>query len=76
MDRLDRDHIAARSLSIHAPDLDDVFFALTGRSDTDTRRSPIEGDVPMTTLSYTLADSKTMLRRNLVRASATRSSST
>ena len=35
MDQLDRDHIAARSLSIHAPNLDDVFFALTGRSDSE-----------------------------------------
>jgi ABC-2 type transport system ATP-binding protein len=31
MDRLDRDGIEARTLSIHTPDLDDVFFALTGR---------------------------------------------
>ena len=32
MERLDRGGIEARSLSIHTPDLDDVFFALTGRS--------------------------------------------
>jgi ABC-2 type transport system ATP-binding protein len=32
MERLDRERIEARSLSIHTADLDDVFFALTGRS--------------------------------------------
>jgi ABC-2 type transport system ATP-binding protein len=32
MDRLDREGIEARALSIHTPDLDDVFFALTGRT--------------------------------------------
>jgi ABC-2 type transport system ATP-binding protein len=31
MDRLDVERVEARSLSIHTPDLDDVFFALTGR---------------------------------------------
>ena len=31
MDRLDAHHVEARSLTIHTPDLDDVFFALTGR---------------------------------------------
>ncbi|GAA1977679.1 ATP-binding cassette domain-containing protein [Microbacterium pumilum] len=32
MDRLDHDGLEARSLSIHTPDLDDVFFSLTGRA--------------------------------------------
>jgi len=31
LDQLDRDAIAVDGLSVHTPDLDDVFFALTGR---------------------------------------------
>jgi ABC-2 type transport system ATP-binding protein len=31
LDRLDLEHIEAGELSVHTPDLDDVFFALTGR---------------------------------------------
>jgi len=39
MERLERGGIEARGLSIHTPDLDDVFFALTGRSgDAATER--------------------------------------
>ena len=34
LDRLDRTAIEAGSLSIHTPDLDDVFFALTGHPGT------------------------------------------
>ena len=34
MDELDRTGVEARSLSIHTPDLDDVFFALTGHDAT------------------------------------------
>ncbi len=34
LDRLDREAIEIDDLSIHTPDLDDVFFALTGRHDT------------------------------------------
>jgi ABC-2 type transport system ATP-binding protein len=34
LDRLDDESIAVNDLSIHTPDLDDVFFALTGQSDT------------------------------------------
>jgi ABC-2 type transport system ATP-binding protein len=30
LDRLDSAHIEVDDLSIHTPDLDDVFFALTG----------------------------------------------
>ncbi|MDH6181793.1 ABC-2 type transport system ATP-binding protein [Microbacteriaceae bacterium SG_E_30_P1] len=33
LDRLDAAHIEVADLSIHTPDLDDVFFALTGRVD-------------------------------------------
>ena len=36
MDRLDRWHVEARALTIHTPDLDDVFFALTGHDTTPT----------------------------------------
>jgi ABC-2 type transport system ATP-binding protein len=35
LDRLDRDSIKVEGLSVHTPDLDDVFLALTG---TDTKR--------------------------------------
>ena len=31
LDRLDQASVAVDDLSIHTPDLDDVFFALTGR---------------------------------------------
>nr|AGS49377.1 ABC transporter, ATP-binding component [uncultured bacterium esnapd4]QEO74963.1 ABC transporter ATP-binding protein [uncultured bacterium] len=33
LDRLDRDAVAVESLSMHTPDLDDVFLALTGNPD-------------------------------------------
>jgi ABC-2 type transport system ATP-binding protein len=34
LDRLDHEAIAVDGVSVHTPDLDDVFFALTGHSDT------------------------------------------
>ena len=34
LDRLDAAQVEVDDLSIHTPDLDDVFFALTGRTDT------------------------------------------
>jgi len=34
LDRLDAANVEVDDLSIHTPDLDDVFFALTGRVDT------------------------------------------
>jgi len=34
LDRLDHAAIAVDGLSVHTPDLDDVFFALTGHPDT------------------------------------------
>ncbi len=34
LDRLDDHSVAVESVSVHAADLDDVFFALTGRGDT------------------------------------------
>ena len=36
IDELDRAAIDVHELSIHTPDLDDVFFALTGRADSTT----------------------------------------
>ena len=35
LDRLDRDGIEVGELSVHTPDLDDVFLALTGQPDKD-----------------------------------------
>jgi ABC-2 type transport system ATP-binding protein len=37
LDRLDRDAVAVESLSMHTPDLDDVFLALTGNPDKVTQ---------------------------------------
>jgi len=37
LDRLDRREVEVDSLTVHTPDLDDVFFALTGRRDTESR---------------------------------------
>ena len=34
LDRLDTANLEVDDLSIHTPDLDDVFFALTGRVET------------------------------------------
>ena len=34
LDRVDRERITARALTVHTPDLEDVFFALTGRRGT------------------------------------------
>jgi len=31
LDRLDSEAISVEGLSVHVPDLDDVFFALTGQ---------------------------------------------
>ena len=53
MERLDRTGSRPVSLSIHTPDLDDVFFALTGRADGRRR----EGGGVMSALMYTLSDS-------------------
>lgn len=36
IDRFDGQSITVENLSIHTPDLDDVFFALTGKSKSDT----------------------------------------
>ena len=50
--------IEVESLSVHTPDLDDVFLALTGEPD---RKG---GPSRMSTLAYAIRDSATMLRRN------------
>jgi ABC-2 type transport system ATP-binding protein len=39
LDRLDTAGIEVEDLSVHTPDLDDVFFALTGRTDSTTDQS-------------------------------------
>lgn len=36
LDRLDRQSIEVETLTVHTPDLDDVFFALTGHPTTET----------------------------------------
>jgi ABC-2 type transport system ATP-binding protein len=38
LDRLDDRSVAADGLSIHTPDLDDVFFALTGHASADSEK--------------------------------------
>ncbi len=43
--RLDDESVEVAGLTVHAPDLDDVFFALTGH-DTDTHQTKIEEPVP------------------------------
>ena len=61
---LDEAGVDVVDLAIHTPDLDDVFFALTGR---DAHADGIEnrrGALPMTS-TYALRDSTTMLRRDL-----------
>ena len=63
LDRLDDASVEVDELSVHTPDLDDVFLALTGQPDTATPTA--EGDRPMSTLAYAVRDSRTMLRRNL-----------
>ncbi len=44
LDRLDKANLEVDDLSIHTPDLDDVFFALTGKKDAsgkaDTEGNP------------------------------------
>ena len=58
---LDDAGVEVEHLSIHSPNLDDVFFAVTGRP---TRGGPVPA---MTSMTYTVADSATMTRRNLRR---------
>ena len=48
LDRLDAESIEVAALSVHTPDLDDVFLALTGHPDQH------EGDPAMSTLTYAL----------------------
>ena len=68
LDQLYEAHVAVEGLSIHAPDLDDVFLTVTGKScRRPARRGPhtTRSSATMTTLAYTLSDSRVMLRRNL-----------
>jgi ABC-2 type transport system permease protein len=57
-------HVDVDRFSIHTPDLDDVFFVVTGDATEVARTAAQEVLQPMT-LTYTLTDSATMLRRNL-----------
>jgi ABC-2 type transport system ATP-binding protein len=41
LDRLDGQSIEVGGLSIHTPDLDDVFLTLTGQSDNDKEKEPV-----------------------------------
>ena len=41
LDRLDAKGIEVDDLSIHTPDLDDVFFALTGRTGASDEADPV-----------------------------------
>jgi len=45
LDRLDAADIEVADLSIHTPDLDDVFFALTGKTDVAGTTEPADGRV-------------------------------
>jgi ABC-2 type transport system ATP-binding protein len=40
LDRLEQEHIEVDALTVHAPDLDDVYFALTGHPVTEKDRTP------------------------------------
>ena len=65
LDQLDSASIEVEGLSIHTPDLDDVFFALTGQPDDSARPDSQKVTQSMSTMSYAVADSATMLRRSL-----------
>ena len=69
LDWLDSAGIEADELTVHTPDLDDVFFALTGTAPQPASpAAPAQGDCPMSSLSLAVRDSSTMLRRNLLHA--------
>jgi ABC-2 type transport system ATP-binding protein len=40
LERLDDASVEVDSLSVHTPDLDDVFLTLTGQPDNDKEREP------------------------------------
>ena len=61
---LDEAGVDVVDLAIHTPDLDDVFFALTGRDAHAAESRTEEEALPMTS-TYALRDSTTMLRRDL-----------
>ena len=42
LDRLDNASIEVEELSVHTPDLDDVFLALTGRTDNAGRTDDVK----------------------------------
>lgn len=63
--RLDSAGIEADELTVHTPDLDDVFFAPDRPGQCPP---PAQGVRPMSSLSFAVRDSSTMLRRNLLHA--------
>ncbi|MGW1078310.1 ABC transporter, partial [Kitasatospora sp. NPDC002522] len=42
LDRLHTAHIEADELTVHTPDLDDVFFALTGATTVPAQNQPAQ----------------------------------
>jgi ABC-2 type transport system permease protein len=62
LDQLDGEAIKVDNLSVHTPDLDDVFLAPHRPS------RPRQGVPAMSSLSHAAGDSATMLRRNLLHA--------
>ena len=43
LDRVDREQLTARALTVHTPDLEDVFFALTGRRGAEGPTNELAG---------------------------------
>jgi ABC-2 type transport system ATP-binding protein len=46
LDRVDRERLTARALTVHTPDLEDVFFALTGRRGPEEQPKELAGTQP------------------------------
>ena len=46
LDRVDREQLTPRALTVHTPDLDDVFFALTGRHGAAETRPETTATLP------------------------------
>ena len=69
LNRLETLQIPDPAVSVHTPDLDDVFFALTGQPLTEQPRTGQPGSdggrFPMTAISLAARDSATMLRRDV-----------
>jgi hypothetical protein len=68
LDRLIRANLEPAELTVHTPDLDHVFLALTDHSPLPRRLDHRKWSRPMTAATYTLSDTRTLLHRNLVHA--------